>query len=173
MNTSTTAHRSAVILLVEDNDNDAELTKLGFAQCTLSVALHHVVDGEECMQFLHKSGVHADAPTPDLILLDLHMPRMNGIEVLAAVGRDDGLKHIPVVVLTTSDAPADVLAAYRLRCSSYIVKPVGFDAFAKTIEALTRYWLLVAALPKSSLSRHESPTRWHTDTLDVHSETGA
>jgi two-component system, chemotaxis family, response regulator Rcp1 len=166
MNNTAFTDRPAVILLVEDNDNDAELTKLGFAQSKLPAELHHVTDGEQCMQFLRKEKPHTNMPTPDLVLLDLHMPRMSGLEVLAAIGREENLMHLPVIVLTTSDAPSDVQAAYRLRCSSYIVKPVGFTAFAKTIEAVVTYWLRVAALPTptaltpSSEITRESITSW-------------
>jgi CheY-like chemotaxis protein len=144
---STIAPAQYVILLVEDNDNDAELTKLGFAQNNSNVDLRHVTDGEECLLFLRKAQPYAAAPTPALILLDLHMPRMSGLEVLAALQNDPQLRHIPVVVLTTSDAPSDVQAAYQLRCSSYIVKPVGFDAFASAIDMLCKYWLKFVVLP--------------------------
>ena len=123
------------------------------------------------MLFLRKSAPYEDAPTPDLILLDMHMPRMNGIEVLKAIGQDEKLRHIPVVVLTTSDAPSDVQAAYALRCSSYIVKPVGFEAFARTIEALCSYWLKIAVLPEPISLRTEPST--HRRTFDGRMGTGA
>jgi CheY-like chemotaxis protein len=158
--------RIAVVLLVEDNDNDAELTKLGFAHSELAVELHHVVDGEQCLAFLRKSENFVNAPTPDLILLDLHMPRMNGIEVLRESESDPHLCHLPVVVLTTSDADADIWAAYRMRCNSYIVKPVGFDAFVKAIELLGRYWFGLVSMPtqasvpnalQNAVAGHEAP----------------
>jgi two-component system response regulator len=139
--------RPAEILLVEDNDNDVELTRIGFKRTHLSLNLHHVPDGVECMAFLHKEGQYAGVPTPDLILLDLNMPRMNGHEVLQAISQDDGLRHLPVVVLTTSDAEKDVLSSYQLRCSSYIVKPVDFDNFAKAVQSLTDYWFSLVVLP--------------------------
>lgn len=149
MNNNPALGRPAEILLVEDNESDVELTRLGFEHAKFLVNLNHVGDGEECMAFLRKQGNHADAPTPDLILLDLNMPRMGGQEVLAEIAHDDRLKHIPVVVLTTSDADADILQAYRLRCSSYIVKPIDFDNFARVIRGITDYWFTLVVLPSS------------------------
>lgn len=145
--------RPAEILLVEDNDNDVELTRIGFKRTHLSINLHHVPDGVECMAFLHKEGQYAGVPTPDLILLDLNMPRMNGREVLEAISQDDGLRHLPVVVLTTSDAESDVLSSYKLRCSSYIVKPVDFENFARVVQSLTDYWFTLVVLPTEERTR--------------------
>jgi two-component system, chemotaxis family, response regulator Rcp1 len=139
--------RPPVVLLVEDNDNDVELTKLGFLRAGFVVDLHHVANGEACMAFLRKEGRHADAPTPDLILLDLNMPRMDGMEVMQEISTDERLKHLVVVVLTSSKADEDVLRAYRLRCSSYLVKPINFDEFAKMIQALGEYWFTLVTLP--------------------------
>ena len=101
--------RPAVILLAEDNDNDVELTKLGFRRAKFAIQLHHVSNGEECLAFLRKEGPYADAPTPDIILLDLNMPRMDGIEVMQEISKDDRLKHLVIVVLTSSQADEDVL----------------------------------------------------------------
>ena len=148
-----TSGRPAEILLVEDNDNDAELTKIGFRRAKLAVNLTHVGNGEECMAFLRKEGKYADAPTPDLILLDLNMPRMDGREVLEEVSRDDHLKHLPIVVLTSSEADKDVLMSYQLRCNSYIVKPIDFENFAKVIQSLADYWFTVVVLPTTASSR--------------------
>ena len=139
--------RPAEILLVEDNEDDAELTRIGFQRAKFSVRLHHVRDGEECMAFLRKQEKYAGAPTPDLVLLDLNMPRMDGREVLDAVARDESLRHLPVVVLTTSDADRDVLESYRLHCRSYIVKPVDFENFAKAVRSLADYWFTLVVLP--------------------------
>jgi len=139
--------RIAEVLLVEDNDNDAELTRICFRRTRLAVNLHHVRDGEECMAFLRREAPYADAPRPDLILLDLNMPRMNGLEVLEAIGADAQLRHLPVVVLTTSDSDRDVSSSYRLRCSSYIVKPVEFDNFVQVVQTLTDYWFTLVVLP--------------------------
>jgi two-component system, chemotaxis family, response regulator Rcp1 len=139
--------RPAVILLAEDNENDVVITRLGFERAKLAVDLHHVFNGEECMAFLRKQGRYADAPTPDIIMLDLNMPRMDGIEVMEAIGNDDRLKHLVIVVLTSSDADEDVLRSYKLRCSSYLVKPIKFEAFAKMIQSLGEYWFALATLP--------------------------
>jgi len=142
--------RPAVILHVEDNDNDVELTKLGFARATFPAQLHHVWNGEECMSFLRKHGTYAGVPTPDIIVLDLNMPRMDGFEVMKEINSDARLRHLPVVVLTSSDADADVMRAYQLRCSSYLVKPLSFDAFAKMIQSIGDYWFSLAKLPPAS-----------------------
>lgn len=139
--------RPAVILLAEDNDNDVELTKLGLKRAKLAVQLHHVPNGEECMAFLRREGKYADAPKPDIILLDLNMPRMDGIEVLREMSNDDRLKHLVVVVMTSSKADEDVLRSYQLRCNSYLVKPLNFDAFAKMIQSLGDYWFTLVTLP--------------------------
>jgi CheY-like chemotaxis protein len=140
--------RPAEILLVDDNDNDVELTRLGFLRSKLAVNLHRVSDGEECMAYLRKEGQYAASPTPDLVLLDLNMPRMDGFEVLDAVTKDERIRHLPIVVMTSSKSDRDVLAAYKLRCSSYIVKPVDFDNFAKVVQTLSDYWFTLVVLPK-------------------------
>jgi len=139
--------RPAVILLVEDNDNDVELTKLGFRRAKFVVNLHHVSNGEQCMAFLRKQGIYADAPTPDMILLDLNMPRMDGTEVMEEINKDEKLKHLVIVVLTSSKADEDVMRSYKLRCNSYLVKPINFEAFAKMIESLGDYWFTLVTLP--------------------------
>lgn len=139
--------RPVEILLVEDSDDDVELTRLGFKRARFAVSLHHVPNGEECMSFLRKEGAYAGVPTPDLILLDLNMPRMDGMEVMEEVGRDEALKHLPIVVLTSSKAEEDVLRSYKLRCSSYLVKPINFEGFAKMIQSLSDYWFTLVTLP--------------------------
>lgn len=147
MNTSLALSRPAEILLVEDNDNDVELTRVGFKKSKLMVNLHHAKDGEECMAFIRKEGKYAAAPTPDIILLDLNMPRMDGREVLAEISRDASLRYLPVVILTTSREEQEILKMYQLRCSSYIVKPVDFGQFVRAIQSFTDYWLTVVVLP--------------------------
>ncbi|MDB6037244.1 MAG: response regulator receiver protein [Verrucomicrobiales bacterium] len=147
MNTALTTSRPAEILLVEDNDNDVELTREGFKQSKLVVNLHHAKDGEECMAFLRKEGKFADVPSPDIILLDLNMPRMDGREVLAEISKDDSLRHLPVVILTTSQEEQEILKMYQLRCSSYIVKPVDLNQFIRAIQSFSDYWLTVVVLP--------------------------
>jgi two-component system, chemotaxis family, response regulator Rcp1 len=141
-----------IVLLAEDNENDVELTRLGFEQAKMPVTLYRVKDGEEGIAFLRKEGQYASAPTPDLVLLDLNMPRMDGREMLAEIAADDRLKHIPVIVLTTSSAEAEILNMYRLRCSSYIVKPMTFAQFSRVMETIADYWFAIVALPSPGAS---------------------
>lgn len=140
--------RFAEILLVEDNEDDVMLTREGLKRSKVAVNLHHVENGVECMAFLRKEGKHADAPTPDVILLDLNMPLMNGYEVLGEIAADARLSHLPVVILTTSADEQDILKMYKLRCSSYIVKPVDFVQFQRVITEFTNYWFSIVVLPK-------------------------
>lgn len=142
--------RMAEILLVEDNEDDVFLTREAFEAASLRVNLHHVDNGEKCLQFLRKQGPYAEVPTPDLILLDMHMPVMDGYEVLSAIVADDKLHHFPVVVLTTSYEAADIQKMYRLRCNSYITKPVDFENFVDVIGKLAGYWLTVVVIPDST-----------------------
>jgi len=145
--------RPAEILLVEDNEDDVFLTRAGFKRARLAVNMHHVINGEACMAFLRKEGEYADAPTPDLILLDLNMPVMDGRDVLSEIVADRELRTLPVVVLTTSAAERDILDMYELRCSSYIVKPVDFDKFAHVIQEICDYWFTVIVPPPKKVSR--------------------
>ena len=140
--------RIAEILLVDDNEDDVYLTREAFDAASLRVNLHHVDNGEKCLQFLRKQGPYANVPSPDLILLDMHMPVMDGHEVLKEIVKDDKLRHLPVVVLTTSYEAADIQKMYGLRCSSYITKPVDFDNFVKAIGQLAGYWLTVVVMPE-------------------------
>ena len=140
--------REAEILLVEDNEDDVLLMKEGFKRSKFMVKLHHVPNGIECMNFLNKYGNFSDAPTPDLILLDLNMPLMDGREVLEKIAKDEKLCHLPVVILTTSSEEQDILNMYKLRCSSYIVKPVDFDKFQRVVSEIGNYWFTVVVLPK-------------------------
>jgi CheY-like chemotaxis protein len=142
--------RPAEILLVEDNDDDVELTRIGFRRARFAIQLHHVANGVECMAFLRKEGPYAGVPSPDIVLLDLNMPRMGGLEVLQEVAKDESLKHLVIVVLTSSKADEDVLRSYKLRCNSYLVKPVNFEAFAKMVQSLGDYWFTLVTLPPSS-----------------------
>lgn len=139
--------RAAQFLLVEDNDCDAELTKIAFQAVDPRIRLHHVWSGDECLAFLRKQGPYTSAPTPDLILLDINMPRMNGFDVLHAIIGDEGLRHLSVVVLSTSDAQDDVVRAYRSGCRSYIAKPTGFVNYSKAIQLIIDYWVTLVELP--------------------------
>jgi two-component system, chemotaxis family, response regulator Rcp1 len=147
MPNSVLSSRPAEILLAEDNDNDVELTRQGFKRSKLLLNLHHVRDGEECLAFLRKQGKYSNVPTPDLVLLDLNMPRVDGREVLAQMVADNSLIHIPVVVLTTSANDEEILKMYKLRCSSYIVKPVDFEQFLRVIRSISEYWFTVVVVP--------------------------
>ncbi|MDP3357221.1 MAG: response regulator [Polaromonas sp.] len=139
--------RIAEILLVDDNEDDVFLTREAFDAASLRVNLQHVDNGEKCLQYLRKQGPYAGASTPDLILLDMHMPVMDGYEVLSEIVKDVKLHHLPVVVLSTSYEAADIHKMYGLRCSSYINKPVDFESFVKAISQLAGYWLTVVVVP--------------------------
>lgn len=139
--------RIAEILLVEDNENDVILTRKGFERSKLRVNLRNVENGEECMRYLRKEGPYSDVLTPDLILLDLNMPIMDGREVLQELMDDDDLRKIPVVVLTTSSHEGDVIDTYNLKCSSYVVKPVQFQDFLTVVQGLGDFYLTVIVLP--------------------------
>ena len=141
--------RIAEILLVDDNEDDLFLTREAFEAASLKVNLHHVENGLKCMKFLRKEAPYEDAVTPDLILLDMHMPLMSGHEVLTEIVKDEKLRHMPVVVLTTSHEAEDISKMYGLRCNSYITKPVDFHSFTKAISQLAGYWLTVVVVPSS------------------------
>ncbi len=135
------------ILLVEDNEPDVVLTQEAFEDAEIANNLHVAGDGVEALQFLRREGHFANAPRPDVILLDINMPRKNGLEVLAELKADPELRAIPVVVLTTSQADEDILKSYQSHASSYIVKPVEFGQFYSAIEALGKYMLTIVRLP--------------------------
>lgn len=145
--------RLAEFLLVDDNEDDVFLTREAFDASKFKVNLHHVDDGRKCLQFLRKQGPFANAPMPDLILLDMHMPVMDGHQVLSEIVKDKALCHIPVVVLTTSYEAEDIKKMYSLRCSSYITKPINFDNFVQTIGQMTDYWLTVVVMPRVELDK--------------------
>jgi chemotaxis family two-component system response regulator Rcp1 len=135
------------ILLCEDNIGDQRLTIEVFKDSKVCNRLHIVADGIEALAFLHKEGKYANVPTPDLILLDLNMPRKDGREVLAEIKADKVLKRIPVVILTTSQAEADILKMYGLNANCYITKPVDLDQFLQTIHSLQDFWFSIVQLP--------------------------
>ena len=135
------------ILMVEDNPADIRLTKEAFKDAKVLNNMHIVVDGEEAMAFLRREGNYPDAPRPDLILLDLNLPKKDGREVLAEIKKDPELKRIPIVVLTTSDDEKDVFKAYDLHVNAYVKKPVDLHQFMKVVEAVEDFWLTVVRLP--------------------------
>jgi CheY-like chemotaxis protein len=138
------------ILLVEDSPSDTELTVEALKGAKVRNHLSIVEDGVQAMEFLRRQGPYAQAPRPDLIMLDLNLPRKDGREVLAELKADVNLKTIPVVVLTTSSAEQDVLRAYQLHANCYITKPVNFDRFLEVIRSIDSFWLFVVTLPPTT-----------------------
>lgn len=145
----TTNHQPKIIdiLLVEDNPADVLIAREALKEAKLINTIHVTEDGMEAMEFLNKRGKFASAPRPDLILLDLNLPRKNGREVLEEIKNDANLKSIPVVVLTTSSAEEDILRSYNLHANCYVVKPVEFDSFVKAIQSIQHFWFSIVALP--------------------------
>jgi len=137
------------ILLVEDSLADARLTKRALSKSRVTSTLHVVRDGVEAIAFLHKHAPFADAPRPDLILLDLNLPRKDGRAVLAEIKSDERYRTIPIVVLTTSVAPDDIETCYQLHANCFLVKPVDLEAFTSTILAIEEFWLTRAKLPNA------------------------
>jgi chemotaxis family two-component system response regulator Rcp1 len=135
------------ILLVEDNEGDARLAKEAMRDSKIRNTLHHVADGEEAMAFLRKQGKYAKAPRPDLVLLDLNLPRKDGRQVLAEIKSDDELKRIPVVILTVSSAEEDILKSYNLHANCYISKPIDLVQFVKVVRSVEDFWLTIVKLP--------------------------
>ncbi len=135
------------ILLVEDDAGDVELTREGFAAGKMFVNLHTVDDGIKALRFLRHEEPYANAVRPDIILLDLNMPRMDGRETLKEIKTDECLRSIPIVVLTTSESNADIFKSYDLGANCYISKPVGFDEFLKVVQSLEDFWFSVVKLP--------------------------
>jgi two-component system, chemotaxis family, response regulator Rcp1 len=137
------------ILLVEDNPGDIRLTQEAFKEAKVRNRLSVVTDGEMAMEFLHKTGKFMDAPRPDIILLDLNLPKRDGREVLSLIKQDPDLRCIPVIVLTTSKAEMDILKAYNLNANCYIEKPMEFYSFTKTLQSIGNFWLIFAKLPEA------------------------
>jgi CheY-like chemotaxis protein len=135
------------VLLVEDDPGDVLLIREAFEDNKVHNRLHVVADGVEALSFLRREGEHADAPQPDLVLLDLNLPRKDGREVLAEVKGDDALQHIPVVVLTTSKAEEDVLRSYKLHANAYVTKPVDFERFIDVVRQIDEFFVTVVKLP--------------------------
>lgn len=139
--------RVVEILLVEDDSGDIDLTKEALKESKLQVSLNVVRDGVEAIAYLRREGEYANATRPDLILLDLNLPRLNGREVLQEIKNDDKLKLIPVLVLTTSDTHEDIRSSYDLGANCYINKPLGLDEFIQVVRAIENFWFTIVQLP--------------------------
>ncbi len=139
---------SIVLLLVEDDPGDVTMTREALAEAKVLHDLHVVDNGEAAIAFLRQEGPYADAPRPDLIFLDLNLPRMDGREVLAIVKSDESLRRIPLVVLTTSDSQDDIARSYDLHANAYVTKPVGLDSFLTAVQQIDYFFLAVASLPE-------------------------
>jgi CheY-like chemotaxis protein len=135
------------ILLAEDNSGDVTHTRKALEKGNIINNLHVVTDGVEALAFLNQEGAYADKPRPDLVLLDLNMPRKDGRDVLETVKNDDQLKRIPVVVMTSSEAEEDILQSYDLHANAYLTKPVDFDGFIDIVERIEDFWLTVVKMP--------------------------
>ena len=139
--------RSLQILVVDDDDADALMISEALEGTDPQATVERVADGREALDYLNRAGQYADAARPDLILLDLNMPRMDGRETLAAIKSDDQLKAIPVIILTTSGATPDIVASYQHRANAYVTKPFGLDDFESTVRQIDRFYREVATLP--------------------------
>ncbi|MCC2309149.1 response regulator [Cellulomonas chengniuliangii] len=142
------SHRDIDVLLVEDDPGDVLMTREAFADNKVTNRLSVVSDGVSALEYLRKEGQYADVATPDLILLDLNLPRMDGREVLMALKGDEKLRSIPVVVLTTSEAEEDVVRSYSLHANAYVTKPVDFDRFIEVVRQIDDFFVTVVRLPK-------------------------
>ena len=141
-------HEPIQLLLVEDNAGDVRLTKEAFKDAKVHLDLHVVSDGVEAMDFLHRRGRYADSPRPDLILLDLNLPRKDGREVLTEIKSDPSLKTIPVVILTTSGSEADIEHSYQLNANCYVSKPVDLEQFLSVVRSIDDFWLSAVRFPR-------------------------
>jgi two-component system, chemotaxis family, response regulator Rcp1 len=140
------------VLLVEDSPGDVRLTQEAFHDANKSVRVHVADDGVEAMAFLRREGAYVHVPGPDLILLDLNLPKMDGREVLAHIKNDENLKIIPTVILTTSEAESDILKSYQLQANCYLSKPVQLDAFERVVKSINDFWLLKVKLAQQKRS---------------------
>ena len=142
------ANKLRNVLVVEDNPDDFELTRLAFAENGCDASLYCARNGQECMDYLRQQGPYAGAKMPDMVLLDINMPVMDGFEVMTRIAADANLRHLPVIILTTSDAEEDILRMYRLRCSAYVVKPADFNEFTRAVRTLIEFWYSTACMPE-------------------------
>lgn len=138
------------VLYAEDNPGDIRLTREALKDSKLTVNLHVVMDGVEAMEFLHKEGKFKDSPTPDLILLDLNMPRKDGRQVLMEIKEDPLLKKIPTAILTISKAEQDINHAYLLHANCYIIKPIDLDSFVGVVKSIEQFWFTIVTLPEAN-----------------------
>jgi CheY-like chemotaxis protein len=138
------------VLLVEDNPGDVRLTQEAFRASNRAINLHVATDGVEAMNFLKRAGALSGVPRPDLILLDLNLPKMDGREVLSHIKEDESLKLIPTVILTTSDAESDIVRSYQLQANCYLTKPVQLEAFEGLVQSINDFWLTMVKLPKTA-----------------------
>jgi len=136
------------VLLVEDSPGDVRLTRDAFRETNESIRLHVAVDGVEAMDFLKKRGLFVDSPRPDFILLDLNIPKMDGREVLAQIKKDNDLKTIPTIILTTSDSEADIRKSYELQANCYLNKPVQLEDFENVVKSINDFWTTKVKLPQ-------------------------
>ncbi|AKJ09565.1 chemotaxis protein CheY [Streptomyces incarnatus] len=141
------------VLLVEDDPGDELMTREAFEDNKIGNTLHVVRDGEEALDFLYRRGAHSEAPRPDLILLDLNLPKYDGRQVLERIKSDEDLSHIPVVVLTTSSAEEDILRSYKLHANAYVTKPVDLDQFIAAVRQIDEFFVTVVRLPRQSHSQ--------------------
>jgi CheY-like chemotaxis protein len=141
------------VLLVEDSPGDVRLTQEALREANHNVELHVASDGVEAMSFLRQEGLHATAARPDLILLDLNLPRMDGREVLASIKADASLREIPTIILTTSESEVDIAQSYQLHANCYLTKPVQLDSFELLVASINDFWLMKAKLPHASRNR--------------------
>jgi CheY-like chemotaxis protein len=140
------------VLLVEDSPGDVRLTREAFRDFDKTVRLHVATDGVDAMAFLRRQGAHANAPRPDFILLDLNLPKMDGREVLACIKKDESLKVIPTIILTTSDSDVDIAKSYELQANCYLIKPVQLDEFENLVRSISDFWLTKVKLTQQSRS---------------------
>ena len=145
--TKTGPGRPVEILLVEDDPGDVDLTMEVLDMAKVKLNINVVTDGVEALQYLRQEGKYKMAPRPDMLLLDLNMPRMDGRETLEEIKKDENLRGIPIIILTTSDADTDVVRSYALGASCFITKPVGLDQFTKVVQSIENFWFTIVKLP--------------------------